>query len=267
MNGLGIYMKELERYPVLSEDEVIRLAKLKDKGNKDALNQLVLANLRFVITVAKRYRKKYPRIAMLDLIQSGNVGLIEGVKRFNHAVGTKILTYVVHWIEWSIRGHINENKLIITVPGYMSSLQRKISATRNKLSTKLEREPDIDEIAKALDESPSKIALCESLNGFVSLDEYVSDNGGDFLDVFRSHKPEVLTYLRDEQINEAVSEALDNESEKDKKMICLRFGLMGYDSHMLKDIGSRPDINLTKERVRQRIIKTLSRVKKRLKWS
>jgi RNA polymerase primary sigma factor len=257
---LALYLKEIGKYKSLSAEEESKAAKKIRRGDRRALDKLVKANLRFVVSVAHNYQ--HQGLPLSDLINEGNFGLIRAAKRFNEKKNFKFISYAVWWIRQAILQALAEQSRIVKLPLNRVGTIHKIGRAQCKLEQKYCRKPQVYEIASELRLDEAEV--CETIkigNTSVSLDApLIADDDTKFIDHLRSDHQE----LPDENINEislqeAINQTLDTLSEREKEVIKLYFGIGGETALTLEEIGER--FNLTRERARQIKEKALRRLK------
>lgn len=258
--AIRIYLREIGEIPLLSREEEVRLATAIARGDEDATRQLIRANLRLVVKIAKKY--EHLGLPLLDLIQEGNQGLIKGVKRYDLSKGTKLSTYAAWWIKQSIMRALANQGKIIRIPVY---LQEKVSSFRKgtaKLSQKLGRPPTRSEIARALDLSIEKI---DYLNGVSrapsSLDAKIDEDGvGRLADVIQDPagvSPDQAIKIAD--LKEDLLDLMKKLTRREKKILEMRFGLKKETARTLEYIGNK--FGISRERVRQIINKSIQKLR------
>ncbi|MBD3321963.1 MAG: sigma-70 family RNA polymerase sigma factor [Chitinivibrionales bacterium] len=247
---LDLYLKEISQYKPMKSDEEAKLAKGIKKGNKEALEKLVQANLRFVVSVARNYQNQ--GMALIDLINEGNLGLIKAAKRFDEKKNFKFISYAVWWIRQAILQALAEQSRIVNVPLHRVGLIHKIGRAEERLEQRYGRDPDFDEIADELSLDIGNIK--DSLrigNRHLSLNAPF-DTGDDasMIDLLRDDKNDRPDEeIMDKSYQENVKKNLDILTSREKDIVRLYFGLGDELPHTLDQIGER--LNLTRERVRQ----------------
>ena len=250
-NVLSIYLKEINRIPLLSREEEDRYARAAAAGDKAAKDKLVTSNLRFVVNVAKRYQNQ--GLPLVDLVSEGNIGLINAIERYDVDKGYHFISYAVWWIRQAILKAICEKSRMIRLPLNRANELVQIDKARKTLEGVRTEDEEIREIARLLEMSPDHVADLVSVSrDLVSLespvfDERDSSTVGDFVEnsAYTSPEEHVVTQNLKDDIN-AVLETL---SAKEREVIEWRFGLNGRKPLSLKEIGTR--FSLTKERIRQ----------------
>ncbi len=259
-NVLSIYLKEINRIPLLTREEENKYAKLAAKNDKNAKERLVNANLRFVVNVAKKYQNQ--GLPLSDLISEGNIGLMNAIERFDVEKGYHFISYAVWWIRQAILKAICEKSRMIRLPLNRANELVQIEKARKELQIGKGEEPEIQEIATSVNMKVEHVAnLINISRDLVSLETPVyaekdSSHLGDFIEDEGYLKPEeeaIETALKDD-----INSVLLTLSEKEAEIIKYRFGLNGRSPLSLKEIGDR--YNLTKERIRQIEKKALKRL-------
>ena len=249
-DSLDIYLREIGRTPLLSKEGEVRLAKLIEAGDERAKQQMIQANLRLVVSIAKRYRGH--GLPFLDLIQEGTLGLVRAVEKFDWRRGFKFSTYATWWIRQAVQRAIANQSRTIRLPVHTDDLLRRIDTARTRLEARLGRAPSDDELAEAVGVRAEEVreALARPRTT-TSLNQSVGDEGdselGDLLVDDNAEDPDdhLSAVLR----GEAVSRAMSALSERSRTVIELRYGLDGNDPRSLDQIAKV--VGLTRERVRQ----------------
>ncbi len=253
-NTLSIdkYLQEISRIELLSVEEEIALAIRIKKGDKDALDRLVNANLRFVVSVSKQYQNQ--GLSLLDLINEGNLGLIKAAQRFDETRGFKFISYAVWWIRQAILQALAEQSRIVRLPVNKIGSINRINATFARLEQEYQYEPSIDDIAQAVELSTKDVKNALSLsNKHVSMDAPLSvdtEREGSLYDVLLIND-EVTPdeTLLHESLQEEIKRALSTLSYREAEIVNLFFGIGKKRAFSLDEIAN--EFNLTKERVRQ----------------
>ncbi len=246
-----LYLKDIDKAPLLSAEEEIRLAKRIKKGDTRARRKMVQCNLRLVVNIAKKYSRY--GVPLLDLIEEGNLGLMKAVKKYDSRMGYRFSTYASWWIKQATLRALSEQGKTIRVPVYMSETISRYKRVIEQLKHKLHRRPRLGEIAKKLKVSAGKIKEIKQAMDTepASLETPIGENGtGRLLDLVEdvtAESPFVsITRLLQQ---ERVREVLDTLKPRYKRVLALRFGLDGKGPHTLEEIGER--LKISKERVRQ----------------
>ena len=259
-DALQLFLNEAGRYPLLTAAEEIELAKLVERGDKEAKDRMINSNLRLVISIAKRYQGH--DLPLLDLIQEGIIGLIRAVEKFDWRKGFKFSTYATWWIRQAVQRGVANKSRTIRIPVHISEREQRLRRAERELRAKLGRDPDEKEVAKAAKLPLKQVREVRSAaRAVTSLDRPVGDEGdatfGDL--VAKEHAPppeeEVRVTLGRDALHRAIAELPDRERE----VVKLRYGLNGdTDPASLEEIGRR--LGLTRERVRQIEAEALERL-------
>ncbi|MGN0298431.1 MAG: RNA polymerase sigma factor RpoD [Lachnospiraceae bacterium] len=266
LDGIGtedpvrMYLKEIGTVPLLTAEEEIELAKRKAAGDTRAKDRLIEANLRLVVSIAKRYTGR--GMSFLDLVQEGNLGLIKGVEKFDYTKGYKLSTYATWWIRQSVTRALADQARTIRVPVHMVETINKMSKMQRKLTLDLGYEPSTAELAKALDMSEEKVMeIMQIAREPASLETPIGEeddsNLGDFVADSKSVTPEgnVETVM----LKEHIDQLLGDLKERERQVIVLRFGLLDGHPRTLEDVGK--EFNVTRERIRQIEAKALRKLR------
>ncbi len=263
-DSVRLYLREIGKIPLLTPEEEAELAKKIVKGDKKAKNKMVESNMRLVVSIAKRYGGR--GLDFLDLIQEGNTGLLRAVEKFDPDKGFKFSTYATWWVRQAITRAIADQARTIRIPVHMVETINKVLRTTRKLTSELNREPTNEEIAKELDMEPEKVDYVMRIKqDIASLDASVGREGddedsvlGDFVEDEERDSPEdsAANQILKEQLSEIISTLTDRE----QKIIRLRFGIGGGRPHTLEEVGAEFDV--TRERIRQIEAKALSKLRK-----
>lgn len=250
LDSLNAYIREIGRFKPLSLEHEQELARRIQQGDQEALHRLVEANLRFVVSYAKRYRGL--GLSFLDLIHEGNLGLIEAAKRFDPARNVKFISYAVWWVRQSIFHSLSEHTRIFRLPQKLSGQVSRLTGARSRLTSELGRQPSTSELAQATELSEPEIDVLLSISGEdLSLSSTVGEEGtlelGDTLE--QDSVPAVEDELIKSSFVEQTRSLLEGLDEKEREVLRLRFGLDGEDPRTLQEIGD--DLGLSRERIRQ----------------
>jgi len=247
---LETYLKEISRTPLLSKEEEASLGRRIRKGDHKALEKLITSNLRFVVSFAKRFQGL--NVSLEDLINEGNIGLIEAAKRFNPDMDVRFISYAVWWIRQAIMNAIANSSGIVKLPVKHIALLQKIKEAVQSLKKINEKEPSIADIANYLNIPEDDInTIIRAANNYVSLDTPISDGEIKTYLEFLKEKNQIPVHeqLISKIYREAIESFIDKLEEREKTVIIKRFGLRGEEPHTLDKIGQH--LNLSKERVRQ----------------
>jgi RNA polymerase primary sigma factor len=252
------YLKEIATVSLLSAADEVRLAKLIERGDQRAKDALIEANLRLVVSIAKRHVGR--GLTMLDLIQEGNLGLIRAVEKFDWRKGFKFSTYATWWIRQAISRAITDQARTIRIPVHMADVMNRVSRTRRELSQELGREPTPAEIGRQLNMKPDKVEEIQRLTReTVSLEAPLGEGEaslGDFIEDEDTPQPDQIAV--DTMVRRDIRRILDGLPERERRILELRFGLTGEEPMTLEEVGKR--LGVTRERIRQMELKTLRRL-------
>ncbi|MGL5677451.1 MAG: RNA polymerase sigma factor RpoD [Cellulosilyticaceae bacterium] len=255
-----MYLKEIGKVPLLSAENEIKLAQLMEQGDQEAKKRLAEANLRLVVSIAKRYVGR--GMLFLDLIQEGNLGLIKAVEKFDYRKGYKFSTYATWWIRQAITRAIADQARTIRIPVHMVETINKLMRVSRQLLQELGRDPQPEEIAKHMDMPVSKVREIMKISQEpVSLETPIGEEEdshlGDFIpddDVPVPAEAAAFTLLKEQLI-----EVLDTLTEREQKVLRLRFGLDDGRARTLEEVGK--EFNVTRERIRQIEAKALRKLR------
>ena len=255
-----MYLKEIGTVPLLSADEELRLAKKKAEGDEYAKERLIEANLRLVVSIAKRYTGR--GMSFLDLVQEGNLGLIKGVEKFDYTKGYKLSTYATWWIRQSVTRALADQARTIRVPVHMVETINKMSKMQRKLTLELGYEPSVTELADALDMSEDKVMeIMQIAREPASLETPIGEeddsNLGDFVADSNVVTPE--GNVESVMLREHIDALLGDLKERERQVIVLRFGLEDGHPRTLEEVGK--EFNVTRERIRQIEAKALRKLR------
>ena len=263
-DSVRLYLREIGKIPLLTPEEEADLADRIVKGDKKAKDKMVESNMRLVVSIAKRYGGR--GLDFLDLIQEGNTGLLRAVEKFDPAKGFKFSTYATWWVRQAITRAIADQARTIRIPVHMVETINKVLRTTRKLTTELNREPTNEEIAEELGLEPEKIDYVMRIKqDIASLDASVGREGddedsvlGDFVEDEERDSPE--DSAANQILKEQLSEIIATLTDREQKIIRLRFGIGGGRPHTLEEVGNEFDV--TRERIRQIEAKALSKLRK-----
>ena len=289
LDPVRMYLRDIGRHPLLTAEEELELAKriedgtkavtelehvtdpdardeleLKIIGGKNAHDRLANSNLRLVVSVAKRYIGR--GLNFLDLIQEGNLGLLRAVDKFDHTLGFKFSTYATWWIRQAISRAIADQARTIRIPVHMVETINKLLRTQRRMTQELNREPTIEELAKELEMEPDKVEYVIKIKqDITSLDAGVGRDGededsvlGDFIEDEDGTTPEESA--TSQLLKEQVQAILSTLSDREQKIVKMRFGLENGKSHTLEEVGQ--EFAVTRERIRQIEAKALAKLRK-----
>ena len=244
------YLKDINKYPLLSIEEEVRLAQRVRQGDKLAEERLITANLRFVITVAKNYQNEF--VTLPDLISAGNMGLIKAARRFDETRGFKFISYALWWIRQSILQTITKEGRFVSLPANKQNFMAKYAKVVSRLEQELERTPSRAEIAKEMDIDESYLAkMLQGVDKPCSLDAPINDDEDSYrIDtVADSSEPSPDDELMRESLCTDVASLLSKLPAQQREVLEMSFGIGGNRAQSLEEIAMRK--GLTRERVRQ----------------
>ena len=266
LEGIGtedpvrMYLKEIGTVPLLTTEEELTLAKRKAEGDEYAKERLIEANLRLVVSIAKRYTGR--GMSFLDLVQEGNLGLIKGVEKFDYTKGYKLSTYATWWIRQSVTRALADQARTIRVPVHMVETINEMSKMQRKLTLELGYEPSVAELAEALDMSEDKVMeIMQIAREPASLETPIGEeddsNLGDFVADNNIVTPE--GNVESVMLREHIDALLGDLKERERQVIVLRFGLEDGHPRTLEEVGK--EFNVTRERIRQIEAKALRKLR------
>ncbi|HEX9105969.1 MAG TPA: RNA polymerase sigma factor RpoD/SigA [Longimicrobiales bacterium] len=259
-NALDQYLRDVSRHELLTPEQEIELGKRAQAGDEDAVQRLVRANLRFVISVAKKYQNR--GVSLIDLIQEGNVGLVTAARKFDPDQGVKFISYAVWWIRQAILSSLANQGRAVRVPLNRASDLARIFRERERLKQELRRDPTNEELADAAKLTPETVEQLQTLNAAeIRLDAPIGDSDDSQLVerfiVDEAAEPEMA--VEERMLSEQIERALDTLTPRDARVLRLYFGLEGGREHTLEEIGNM--LGVTRERVRQLRDRALKRLR------
>lgn len=264
-DSVRMYLREIGKIPLLDQEEEEKLALRAMEGDQKAKNKMAESNMRLVVSIAKRYSGR--GMELLDLIQEGNTGLLRAVDKFDPEKGFKFSTYATWWIRQAITRAIADQARTIRIPVHMVETINKLMRTQRKLTQELNREPTVEEIASAMDMEPEKIEhIFKIKQDITSLDAGIGKDGeegedstlGDFIEDEDTATPEDSATMQ--LLKDQVREVLSSLSDREQKIIKMRFGLDSTKAHTLEEVGL--EFAVTRERIRQIEAKALLKLRK-----
>ncbi len=261
-DSVRLYLREIGKIPLLTADEELALAQRVVSGDKRAKDQMAEANMRLVVSIAKRYVGR--GLDLLDLIQEGNTGLLRAVEKFDPDKGFKFSTYATWWIRQAITRAIADQARTIRIPVHMVETINKLLRTQRRLTQEYNREPTNEEIAKAMEIDVDKVEhIMKIKQDISSLDASVRDDEedsvlADFIEDEDTISPEESA--TNQLLKEHVKDMLGALTEREQKILKLRFGLEDGKSHTLEEVGQ--EFSVTRERIRQIEAKALAKLRK-----
>jgi RNA polymerase primary sigma factor len=259
-SALDQYLRDVSRHELITPDREKELGALAQKGDENAIQELARANLRFVISVAKKYQNR--GVSLTDLIQEGNVGLVTAARKFDPEQGVKFISYAVWWIRQAILASLANQGRAVRVPLNRASDLARIFREKERLKQELRREPTAEELSRATELTPELVESLQTLNAAeIRLDAPIGDSeDSQLVERFiteEAAEPEVEVEGR--LLGEAISEALETLEPRDAKVLRLYFGLEGEREHTLEEIGNM--LGVTRERIRQLRDRALRRLR------
>jgi RNA polymerase primary sigma factor len=261
-DSVRLYLREIGKIPLLNAQEELALAQRVVAGEKEAKDQMAEANMRLVVSIAKRYVGR--GLDLLDLIQEGNTGLLRAVEKFDPDKGFKFSTYATWWIRQAITRAIADQARTIRIPVHMVETINKLLRTQRRLTQELNREPSNDEIAKEMEIDVDKVEhIMKIKQDISSLDASIRDDEedsvlADFIEDEDTVSPEESA--TGQLLKEQVKDMLSALTEREQKILKLRFGLEDGKSHTLEEVGQ--EFSVTRERIRQIEAKALAKLRK-----
>lgn len=262
-DAVQMYLKEIGRTPLLNQKEEKELAKKIEAGDESSRKKLIQANLRLVVSIAKRYVNRSPHLSILDLIQEGNIGLSRAVDKFDYKKGFKFSTYATWWIRQAITRALADYSRTIRIPVHMVETITKFTQVKRRLMQELGREPLPEEIANEMNVSIDKIHYIQKISQeVISLEAPVGDDDedsmlSDFIKDEQSLTPDQLA--SNALLRDYIKEVIIDLSEREQKILSMRFGLDDNIAHTLEEVGKV--FGVTRERIRQIEAKALEKIR------
>lgn len=259
-DSIQMYLREIGKVPLLSGEEEVQLAKRKDAGDREAQKRLVEANLRLVVSIAKKFTGR--SLSLLDLIQEGNIGLFRAVEKFDYKKGYKFSTYATWWIRQAITRALADQSRTIRIPVHMVETINKFQQVERQLIQDLGREPLPEEIAAEMGEDIDKVQhIMKISQETVSLETSVGEDDedstlGDFIEDRKTISPDRVAAIQ--LLKDHVREIINDLSPREQKILEMRFGLLDGVAHTLEEVGQ--EFGVTRERIRQIEAKALERI-------
>ncbi|MFC1686989.1 sigma-70 family RNA polymerase sigma factor [Patescibacteria group bacterium] len=260
-DSIQMYLREIGKVPLLSAEEEVQLAKRKDKGEIEAKKKLVEANLRLVVSIAKKFTGR--SLSLLDLIQEGNIGLFRAVEKFDYRKGYKFSTYATWWIRQAITRSLADQSRTIRIPVHMVETINKFQQVERQLIQDLGREPLPEEIAAEMGQEVDKIHhIIKISQDTVSLETSVGDSDdedsvlGDFIEDVKTITPDRVAAMQ--LLKDHVVAIIKELSPREQKILEMRFGLKDGVAHTLEEVGQ--EFGVTRERIRQIEAKALEKI-------
>ena len=262
-DSVQMYLKEIGKVPLLTTAEEVDLARRKERGEREAERQLIEANLRLVVSIAKKFSGTRG-LSLLDLIQEGNIGLFRAVEKFEYRKGYKFSTYATWWIRQAITRSLADQSRTIRIPVHMVETINKFQQVQRQLIQDLGREPMPEDIAAEMGEDLDKIRHVMKISqDTISLETSVGDDDDDstledFIEDVKNMTPDRVAAL--ELLKDYVKEVIATLTPREQKILEMRFGLADGVSHTLEEVGQ--EFEVTRERIRQIEAKALEKIKK-----
>jgi len=259
-DSIQMYLREIGKIPLLNAEQEVALAKRKERGEKEAERRIIEANLRLVVSIAKKFVGK--QMSLLDLIQEGNIGLFRAVKKFEYRKGYKFSTYATWWIRQAITRALADQSRTIRIPVHMVETINRFTQIERQLIQDLGREPLPEEIAAEMGESVEKVRHIRKISqDTVSLETSVGDDDEDskledFIEDIKTISPDRAAAR--ELLRDYVQKAMEGLTPREQKILEMRFGLVDGVSHTLEEVGREFDV--TRERIRQIEAKALEKI-------
>mgnify|MGYP001610396732 FL=1 len=263
LDAVQIYLKEIGKIPLINSEKEKELAKKIEQGDEEAKNQLIRANLRLVVSIAKKYIGRSPDLTILDLIQEGNFGLFRATEKFDWRKGFKFSTYATWWIRQAITRAIADQARTIRIPVHMVETISKYKQIFRRLTQDLGREPMPEEIAAEMGLEVEKIHHIQKINQeTISLEAPVGDDDedstlGEFIKEEKILSPD--QQVSHKILADHIKEILSELSPKEQKILKMRFGLEDSISHTLEEVGK--EFGVTRERIRQIEAKAIEKIR------
>ncbi|MBI4087269.1 MAG: sigma-70 family RNA polymerase sigma factor [Candidatus Liptonbacteria bacterium] len=256
------YLKEIGRTPLLTKDEERELAKRLEKGDEEARQRIIKANLRLVVSIAKRYVNRTPHLSILDLIQEGNIGLSRAVEKFDYRKGFKFSTYATWWIRQAITRALADQSRTVRIPVHMVETISKYTQARRQLIQELGRDPLAEEIAAEMGMEVEKIRHIQKISQEVlSIETPIGDEEdstlSDFIPDEKNSTPAQLAAHA--LLKDLIKDIMIDLAEREQKILKMRFGLEDGVSHTLEEVGKA--FGVTRERIRQIEAKALEKIR------
>ncbi len=262
-DSIQMYLKEIGKVPLLSSEEEIELAKRKEKGDKEAERKIIEANLRLVVSIAKKFAGA-KGMSLLDLIQEGNIGLFRAVEKFEYRKGFKFSTYATWWIRQAITRALADQSRTIRIPVHMVETINKFQQIQRNLIQELGREPLAEEIATEMGEDIEKVRYIMKISqDTISLETTIGDDEEDstledFIEDVKNITPDRAAALQ--LLRDYVKNIVSQLSPREQKILEMRFGLLDGVAHTLEEVGQ--EFEVTRERIRQIESKALEKIRK-----
>jgi len=262
-DSIQMYLKEIGKVPLLTQEEEVELSKRKERGDREAEKKIIEANLRLVVSIAKKFAGA-KGMSLLDLIQEGNIGLFRAVEKFEYRKGYKFSTYATWWIRQAITRALADQSRTIRIPVHMVETINKFQQVKRSLIQELGREPLADEIAAEMGEELDKVRYIIKISqDTISLETTIGDDDEDstledFIEDVKNITPDRAAALQ--LLKDYVKNIISQLSPREKKILEMRFGLIDGVAHTLEEVGQ--EFEVTRERIRQIESKALEKIRK-----
>ncbi|QBQ54865.1 RNA polymerase sigma factor RpoS [Nitrosococcus wardiae] len=261
LDATRLYLSEIGFAPLLTAEEEVYHARLAQRGDSAGRKRMIESNLRLVVKIARRYMNR--GLALLDLIEEGNLGLIHAVEKFDPEMGFRFSTYATWWIRQTIERALMNQTRTVRLPVHVVKEIKSYQRVASKLAQELEHDPTFEELAQQLDKSVEEIKRMWSLkDNIASMDTgYRSDQEKTLLDTLPDEgTPDPTTLLQNDDMQSRLELWLSQLNDKQREVVVRRFGLQGYESQTLEQVGQA--IGVTRERVRQIQLEALKRLRR-----
>ncbi len=261
-DAVQMYLREIGKTPLLTKDEERDLAKRAEKGDEDARQKLMKANLRLVVSIAKRYVNRTPHLSILDLVQEGNIGLSRAVEKFDYRRGFKFSTYATWWIRQAITRALADQSRTVRIPVHMVETISKYTQMRRQLIQELGRDPLAEEIAAEMGIDVDKVRHIQKISQEVlSIETPIGDEEDSTLSDFipDEKNPSPAQSAARAMLRDLIKEIMIDLSEREQQILKMRFGLEDGVSHTLEEVGKA--FGVTRERIRQIEAKALEKIR------
>ena len=262
-DSIQMYLKEIGKIPLLTSEEEVELAKRKERGDKEAERAIIEANLRLVVSIAKKFASA-KGLGLLDLIQEGNIGLFRAVEKFEYRKGYKFSTYATWWIRQAVTRALADQSRTIRIPVHMVETINRFQQVQRFLIQELGREPLPEEVASEMGEDLEKVRYIIKISqDTISLETSIGDDEDnstleDFIEDVKNETPDRVAALQ--LLRDYVKEIIINLSSREQKILEMRFGLADGVAHTLEEVGQ--EFEVTRERIRQIEAKALEKIRK-----
>lgn len=260
-DSIQMYLREIGKIPLLNAEEETELARRKERGDKEAERKMIEANLRLVVSIAKKFVGK--QLSLLDLIQEGNIGLFRAVKKFDYRKGYKFSTYATWWIRQAVTRALADQSRTIRIPVHMVETINRFQQISRRLLQDLGRDPTPEELAAEMGEEVDKVKhIIKISQDTISLETSVGDDDdddtslSDFIEDIKNESPSHAAGI--ELLRDYIQEAIEQLSPREQKILEMRFGLKDGVTHTLEEVGREFDV--TRERIRQIEAKALEKI-------